>query len=122
MPEKEFIKKALLSDEITIEDIKDLDIRGIYGLDIRVLQKDNQNFSELFKKGESFKFTVTGKIEIIEGIDKKLFKELISGKNKKEYTEQIARNYPNIEANISVFPFWRSSIPQNVDKIEIIIK
>lgn len=122
VPEKEFIKKALLSDEITIEDIKDLDIRGIYGLDIRVLQKDNQNFSELFKKGESFKFTVTGKIEIIEGIDKKLFKELISGKNKKEYTEQIARNYPNIEANISVFPFWRSSIPQNVDKIEIIIK
>ena len=111
----DFIKQALLSDEVTLDDLKDLEIVGIHKLDVKIL--DSESFDP--ESGESFKFSVSGKIQRVNRVDTQLFKEVISGKTRDEYIKQVENSFPELKVRVLVSPFWRNSIPKNLEKINI---
>ncbi len=112
---EEFIEKALLTQDVTLEDLKNYDINGIHKLDVKVV--DEQNFD--ISKGDKIKISITGDVNLIQKVDKDLFKKILKGKERKEYIKLIKDSFPGIKTKISISPFWRTSIPDSLEKINI---
>ena len=114
----DFIQTALQSSEITEEDLKNVEVKDIHKLEVKIADSETADLNS----NNSFKFTVNGNIEIAWKFNEDLFKDLVKGKNSSTYIEQVKNSFPKLEkTTFKVFPFWRNSVPSNEDKINIII-
>ena len=70
---------------------------------------------------DSIGFNLSGPVKIVWTIDKdKIISELL-GRNKSDFDSLMTRN-GNIESATSVIkPVWRSSFPDKINKIEVIV-
>ena len=93
---------------------KNLKIKDRTSLRFKIL---SDNFS--VDAGDSFDFSVQGKIKMYYDLDKEAFLTLIRGKSEKEAHQRIKDNFKHFDVDISFSPFWRSSIPDNVEDIEV---
>lgn len=97
-------------DEISIPNIKDLDIS-------LSLPAGLVSFSSL----KDIDFNLTGTSKIVWGIDEDELVGALLGKSKKDFN-QILSEFSNIDsANLTLRPIWRRSIPSDVKDIKITI-
>ena len=67
-----------------------------------------------------FDFTLKGDAEVFWDVDRTLFLSDIEGQRKIRAEDIILGRYPQVtKHSISVFPFWRSSLPGNREKITL---
>ena len=70
-----------------------------------------------------FEFRLSGNARLFWGIDKVLLLGHIKGKNKAEVDAIRFDRYPQIVRidTFSIFPFWRSTLPNNTGKIDVTV-
>ena len=70
-----------------------------------------------------FEFRLSGNARLFWGIDEVLLLGHIKGKNKAEVDAIRFDRYPQIVRidTFSIFPFWRSTLPNNTGKIDVTV-
>jgi hypothetical protein len=71
--------------------------------------------------GSDFLFSVNGEAKIYWVLDEDAFIQTIKGKDLDEIKDILSNSYKSFEFEFNTSPFWRSSIPENEEDIEIII-
>lgn len=72
-------------------------------------------------EAKNINFNLSGSAKIVWQLDTNKFINDLSGKSKKDFN-QILLQYPNIDsANLALSPFWRSSIPDKMENIKVIV-
>lgn len=105
---KEFMSVVgYLDEELIIVDITELNFNILPKKDFSVDSEDD------------FNFNLMGKIKMSQKFNEDTFVTLIKGANKKEVKEKLKDNFTNFKIEISIIPFWRSSIPNNIDNIKV---
>lgn len=102
-------KKAVVvqSDQVEIEDIESLDLAFAGTVPADLLQVNELNF------------TVEGQVLAMWITNADSLKSELTGRNKNDISE-ILKNYPSIaQANAYIRPFWKSSFPDDADKITL---
>lgn len=72
-----------------------------------------------YKSGDSFKIRMSGKGVAIWNIDEDQMLRKLKGKSKDNLEKDIKKEFKVEDVNISVFPFWKNSLPDNIKKIDI---
>ncbi|OGD70415.1 hypothetical protein A3I18_02830 [Candidatus Campbellbacteria bacterium RIFCSPLOWO2_02_FULL_35_11] len=112
--------KNLLSNYIADSVISDtergnVEIVNIEDLNFEILEKDYVDLSQ----DEEFDFSMNGEAHFAWVIDEEKLKNDLSGQPKKN-VPTIISGYKGINnAEVSLSPFWRRSLPKNIDRIEI---
>lgn len=95
----------------------DVYISNIKDLTISISKKDEVVASEATK----IDFNIYGVPKLVYKIDAENLAVSLVNKNKKDFN-QILLKYPNIDsANLSIKPIWRSSFPEKIKNIKVII-
>jgi hypothetical protein len=95
----------------------DVYISNIKDLTISIPKKDEVVASEATK----IDFNIYGVPKLVYKIDAENLAVSLVNKNKKDFN-QILLKYPNIDsANLSIKPIWRSTFPEKIKNIKVII-
>lgn len=108
--ESNFLQMILNLDE---QD-EDLKIKDITSLKFDIL---SENLS--IDAADDFNFNLQGNIKIYRKFDEESFLIMIKGDSKDEVNKKIENNFEHFDIDIALRPFWRSSIPNNEEKIKI---
>ncbi|MES2023651.1 MAG: hypothetical protein V4439_03125 [Patescibacteria group bacterium] len=113
--EKKLTKK-IAKDVVNKYDGSDLNIPNIRNL-VFSLSDKNINFSDI----QNINFTLSGPAKIVWSVDGDKLSRDILGKSKKDFND-ILKQYPDIDsADLVIRPIWRSSFPEKLKDIKIII-
>jgi len=99
-------KKENLTRELVKESVADFD--------------KNRVFINDLEKVDSVSLSIKGKGEIIWEVDEDLIKEALVGIKEREFESTIGE-FRNIEkAELAIKPFWKMTVPSEIEKISII--
>ncbi|PID83630.1 hypothetical protein CSB11_00255 [Candidatus Campbellbacteria bacterium] len=115
---KDFIKMIFKSDNKKIENLDNIEIQNYSKLVFRILNPQSFNIGS----GQSFNFAVKGDAVVGWVLNQGEFKNKIVGKSEKKIKEIMKNEYKNFNINVLISPFWRSSVPSDVDDIDVVIK
>lgn len=112
--------KLLLSNYVAKNVVSDLgdskvEISNIEDLNFKILNKEYTDITN----DESFDFNLGGSANFVWVFDKNQIKNDLAGQSKNN-VDNILSKYLGIEkTKIIVSPFWKRSLPNNIDKIKI---
>ncbi len=115
---KDFIAMILKSENITTEKIDQLDIKDLSDIELRILSPETFNIDS----GDNFQFSVKGNAKVVWVLDKDLLIKSIKGNSTEQLKEKLDNSFKNFEFNISISPFWRSTVPEDEDSISVEIE
>ena len=95
----------------------DVYISNLNDLTFSLSNKESISFAD----ANTINFNIYGVPKIVYRVDGTKLATDLSGKDKKDFN-QILLQYPNIDsAEMAIRPIWKSSFPDKIDKIKIII-
>ncbi|MEX2052513.1 MAG: hypothetical protein WD991_02355 [Candidatus Paceibacterota bacterium] len=116
------LNEEKLTKEIARKAIKDHDGSDVYIVDIAELNfalTDKENIS--FSNVKNINFSLSGEAKFIWKVNEEEFMDSILGQPKSSFNS-ILSNYSNIDsADLSLRPFWRMSLPEDPEGLEIIV-
>lgn len=116
---KNFIAMILnYNDSIKNKDLDYIKIKDLSELTFKIINVDNLDVNS----ENNILFSINGNAKISWIIDEDLFITSIKGNSMDEVEKNLKNSFKNFEFNISVFPFWRSSVPKEVSEIDMIIE
>ncbi len=111
-----------LTRELAKKNLKNYDGSPLYVSNIDKLNfilSNKENIS--FPDTKSISFTLNGDVEFVWEFDEEEFISNILGKTKGEF-DSLLTQYNNIEnADLSIRPFWRMSLPDKKEGLEIVV-
>ncbi|MCX6752296.1 MAG: hypothetical protein NTZ87_02235 [Candidatus Nomurabacteria bacterium] len=110
-----------LTKKITEDNIDKYDGSDVYIPNIHALIFSMSTSGVLLKDAPNINFNLSGSAKIVWKLDEsKLITDLL-GKSKKDFS-QILLQYPNIDsADLTISPFWKTSLPDKSKNIKVII-
>ncbi|OGI69177.1 hypothetical protein A3A09_01650 [Candidatus Nomurabacteria bacterium RIFCSPLOWO2_01_FULL_42_20] len=126
--EKAALTVVLFNREKLTSKILELTDKEKTGADFYIADLNNLNFTIKspadLSLGEpkELVFSLSGRAKTVSKVDEDKLASDLLGIRKKEF-RQVLANYPNIDqAEVTIKPFWRSTFPENLNKIKIIVK
>lgn len=101
----------------TIAERKLVDYRS--GEEIVINNLNDMDISFVDDEGGLF-LSVSGQPEFTWVVDTNKLKNNLPGKKEKEFKNIISRYKGVISASSKIFPIWKNSFPENIDKIEVV--
>ncbi len=114
-------KKENLTRELVKESVADFDKNKVFINDLGGISVSLMSANEIdTEKVDSVSLSVKGKGEIIWEVDEDVIKEALVGIKEREF-EQTIGEFRNVEkAELAIKPFWKMTVPDEIDKISII--
>ena len=115
--------KKILTSQITKDINSDINITEFEDVSLQNLSDLNFDFASgtNIKSSNEVKFNLSGDLNIIWNFDENELKNDLLGINKNKMNGLLMSKYTGIEkADASIFPFWKTSFPLKIDKIEIV--
>ncbi len=118
LEKEKFINLILQNEGVEQKNIDLLKTSDISKLKYQVLNKDNFSVDS----GDTILFAISGEIKIYWKLDKDLLLKSIRGNTLSEVNKKLQNSFKQFEFKITTSPFWRKSIPYDLENIEIILK
>ncbi len=114
-----FIKKENFDEVIINKAIKGNLVEGVIDdrsdLEYSFLDTDGLDYNS----GDKFKVKISGKAQVIWKIDKERILKRAKGSKTSVLKKEVKENFPVEDIEISISPFWKKTLPSNMDKIDI---